>query len=304
MDHTLSFQPRVNFTRAFTLFYLFSAYVVSAALAWTANSILIREPDPRKSFFYINTLAVLFLWLWNRPFRFPFLMECYPMLAPLFYMVYWLVWMESKGAYHDPLPNLITFFLIGLWCIRKLIFWLRSWNVYRDAAGRYVSVTGSTGTDTVLYTFFHFLFMPTSVAALFSCLHAVVLRETTLSLRDMVGLGLGLAAVLWDSVAEQQKLLHESQHRVQVRWKKNGLWRWVRYPEHSGFLLFGVALLFFTGQPPGRLTIPLAGLAAYYLYLRLWVVRLCDRRWLKLRPDYRAYRQTRPPLLPVTFLRL
>jgi steroid 5-alpha reductase family enzyme len=297
-------QPKINFTRSFTLFYIATAYLVSVALAWTVNSLLIREQDPLKGFFCINTLASLFLWFWNRPFRFPFLMECYPMLAPVFYMVYWQSWIESTGAYHDPLPNLITFFLIGLWSIRKLAFWLRSWNIYRDAAARYVSVTKHPVAESFMYGFFHFLLMPASLAALYSSLKAVVQRETTLSLTDMVGLALGLAAVLWDSVAEQQKLLHESQHKMQVRWKQSGLWRWVRYPEHGGFLLFGVALLFFTDQPPGRLVLPLGGLAAYYLYLRVWIVPLCDRRWLKLRSDYQAYRRSRPPLLPIAFLRL
>lgn len=304
MDHGLNFTPKVNFTRAFTLFYIATAYLVSVALAWTVNGLVIREPDPLKAFFIINALAALFLWLWNRPFHHPFLMECFPMLAPLFYMAYWQVWIEEAGTYHDPLSNLITYFLIGLWCVRKLVFWLRSWYVYRDAAVRYVSVTNRPGLDAVLYGFFHFLFMPAALAAVYACLQPIVQRDTTLSLSDMVGLGLGLAAVLWDSVAEQQKLLHESQHKVSVRWKQGGLWRWVRYPEHSGFLLFGMALFFFSDQPPGRLVVPILGLAAYYLYLRLWVVRLSDSRWLKLRPDYRTYQRSRPPLLPVSFLRL
>lgn len=304
MDHGLNFYPKVHFTRAFTLFYIATAYLISVALAWTVNGLVIRLLDPVMSFFFINTLATLFLWLWNRPFRYPFLMECFPMLAPLFYMIYWQVWIEASGAFHDPLSNLITFFLIGLWCLRKLVFWLRSWNVPGDHANRYVAVTHSPFLNGALYGFFNFFIMPTALAAVYTCLQPIVRRETTLSLTDMVGLGLGLTAVLWDSVAEQQKLLYESQHKIQVRWRQSGLWRWVRYPEHGGFLLFGLALFFFTDQPPVRLIVPIMGLVAYYLFLRLWVVRLCDIRWLKLRPDYQTYQRSRPPLLPISFLRL
>lgn len=226
------------------------------------------------------------------------------MLAPLFYMAYWQVWAEGDGHYHDPLLNLMAFFMTVLWCVRKLVFWLRSWNIYRNAAFRYVSVTNRPAIDAALYGFFHFFIMPLALAGVFSSLKAILQRDTTLNLMDMVGLGLGLAAVLWDSVAEQQKLLHHGRHKTDVRWKQNGLWRRVRYPEHSGFLLFAMSLLFFTDLPWDLLAVPMAGLLLYYLYLRFWVVRLSDIRWLQLRPDYRKYLRAKPPLLPVSFLRL
>lgn len=304
MKQSDSLRPRINFTRSFTLFYIGSAYIVSAALAWTLDALVFRVGDPLTRFFFINALTAGFLWLWNLPFGFPFLSECFPMLAPLYYMAYWQVWAEGEGHYHDPLPNLVAFFMTGLWCVRKLVFWLRSWTVYRNAAFRYASVTNRPAMDVALYGFFHFFVMPLALAAVFSSLRAIVQRDTTLNLMDMVGLGLGLAAVLWDSVAEQQKLLHHGRHKTDVRWKQNSLWRRVRYPEHSGFLLFAMSLLFFTGLPWDRLALPMAGLLMYYLYLRFWVVRFSDIRWLQLRPDYRKYLRAKPPLLPISFLRL
>ncbi|MCX7768841.1 MAG: DUF1295 domain-containing protein [Flavobacteriales bacterium] len=230
-------------------------------------------------------------------------MGLFPAIAPLAYYIFWEMEATQHPGYRDPLPGVVSGFLIAAWSLRKIFYWFRSWKTIRDAAAKY-PIHFKPARQGILMALVTFVWMPLALAGLFSPLGHIVARPEELEFSDLLAVLMALGFILWDSIAEQRKMLHEERYRLNVRFLRGGLWRWVRFPELTGLLGLALSLWPLTGDPLETLVLPAAGWLAFYLYLRLWEVPLRDAYWLHLRPEYRAYMQKRPPLVPLPWLNL
>lgn len=295
--------PRVRFTRPFLIFYIAVAYLTSVSLSYTLEFLLWDSESPIFQLLIINSFTGAGLFFWNLPFRFPLMSEIFPHLAPLLYILYWQIYIQNYENYHDPLPALLLLFLTALWSLRKLFFWQRSWKTLRDLAED--SVFKAKGNfDFSMNTLMHFIVLPAIIFFIFIPFQAIFTRETALNFTDIVGLLICLTAIFWDSAAEQHRFLLRSQHKFEVRYPTSGLWRLVRYPEHVGFLIFCLGLIFLTDSFEMYSYYSLIGIFCYYAYLRFWFVPRKDAHWISIRPEYISYKKRKPPLIPIKFMNL
>ncbi|MFO0575186.1 MAG: DUF1295 domain-containing protein [Polyangia bacterium] len=256
-------------------------------------------------------------------FVFSLLCDCSSIYDP-----YWsaaplpiVLWLAlAPGSTEVPLGRrVLVAALVGAWGVRLTVNWVRGWSGFSQEDWRYVNLRQSTGRAYWLVSLLGLHLLPTvtvflGMLPLFPALgHAAPLSPAgtpaPFGALDVLAALLTAAAVLIETVADEQLRAFRREHPQSGPICERGLWGRCRHPNYLGeiSLWWGVFLFGLAAQPPARtdgnglLATAVLALGALWITLlfKLITIPMIDRRSLARRPRYREHMRRLPALLPL-----
>ncbi len=191
--------------------------------------------------------------------------------------------------------------VVTVWAFRLTYNCLQRWRGLDDEDWRYRDIRRATGRWYWAASLFGIHLMPTVLVYL-GCLPmwtAFSPEAGDLGLLDALGVCVALLGVALESVADRQlRAFRQAGHQPGVLLAE-GLWGRCRHPNYLGELLFwwGVFLLG-VGAPEQAASWTVVGAASMTALFVFISIPLKERRMLKRRPGYAAYRRRTPMLIP------
>ncbi len=231
---------------------------LAALLAGLAVGWLAWELEPLWMILAADLAATLVVFVFSRIFGNTSLYDPYWSLAPPVIVLAWLLHPEAPGEW---LRGGVILFLVSLWSARLTWNCLRRWKSLDQEDWRYVLLKerfgGGAASFAVDLAALHLL--PTLFVwlALTPVWAAVMRAEAGLGVLDILAALVTFGAIGLEHVADQQLWRFRRGAGQAGRRCREGLWRYLRYPNYAGEQLFWCGLFLFclAGAPGWWVTI-------------------------------------------------
>ena len=192
-----------------------------------------------------------------------------------------------------------TMIVLNLWSWRLTHNWARGWPGWHHEDWRYLDFRNAQGKWFQFTNFFGIHVFPT-VMVFLACLGVFEVAGATQFNTGLMaaGIGVGLLGVALELVADNQ--LRDFRRRPNPGPEDildSGLWGVVRYPNYLGEMLFWWSMAL-CGLGAGGSWVVCLGAVAMMLMFVLASIPMKEKRMLARRPDYPAYQQRVPLLIP------
>ncbi len=197
--------------------------------------------------------------------------------------------------------GIIVLAVVTVWAARLTWNWMRRWRGFGDEDFRYSDFRKTSGRLYWLVSFFGFHIFPTIIVFLGMLpLFGVYGKQANpLNIADIVAVIVAAAAILIESVSDEQLWRFRKAGGKKSRILDKGLWSWSRHPNYFGEILFWCGIFVF-GVAAGSFNAwLLAGPAAMILLFTFVSVPLADRRMTIGRPAYKERMASVSGLVPL-----
>jgi steroid 5-alpha reductase family enzyme len=199
----------------------------------------------------------------------------------------------------DPLRKWLLSGMAAVWGLRLALHLLRR-TIGQDEDGRYQQMRKEWGgrIEIKFLAFFQFQALLNVVLAL-PFLLVSINPEKGLSAFEFTGLVIWIAALIGESVADQQLKLFKSDPANKGKTCRQGLWNYSRHPNYFFEWLVWVAYFVFAlGTPYGWISIIGPILMLYFLF-KVTGIPATEAQALRTRgDDYRDYQRTTSAFVP------
>ena len=203
------------------------------------------------------------------------------------------------GQGHGPRRAVIAA-MMALWGTRLAWYLLRDRVIGRPEDGRYADLR-ARGSYAAAWKFFPFFQAQALIAVLlsFPAWVSAINPEPSLAVVEIMAVGLWLAALTGESVADRQLEAFKARPGNRGKTCRVGLWRYSRHPNYFFEWLVWVAYaLFASASPYGWVAIG-CPLLMLYLLFRVTGIPATEAQALRTRgDDYRQYQATTSAFVP------
>ena len=270
-----------------TVIYIGLFVIGTAVYAWMDTDAMIRclAAD------LVMTVGIYAVSVWKRNTS---AYDAYWSVIP-FYFVAWLGW---QYASHWSVYQWGIVLAVSYWSWRLTLNWTRSWPGWEHEDWRYVNYRNQLGKRFELMNFFGLQMAPTlMVFGGFSPLFAV-LSEGEPTMSAIPGVALMFLGTTLELIADNQLYAFRARENPSpTELLDHGIWGIVRHPNYLGELLFwtGAAACGLTHGAAWYTVLGVASITATVLFAS---IPFKDDRMASRRPQFEAYRQRVPALIP------
>ena len=273
-----------------------AAYAVAGAVAFATAAVWPAE-DALMTAARADVAATIAIFAFSVAFRNSSFYDAYWSVAPIAIVLYW--WLGAETAV-PALRAALVLGLVGLWGVRLTWNWARGWTGLHHEDWRYVRLQEQTGAFYWPVSFLGIHMMPTVVVFL-GCVPlypALATGTEALSWVDGLAAAVTTAAIAIEAVSDQQ-LRHFVKTRTDAsQLLSSGIWAWSRHPNYVGEILFWWGLfLFGLAASPGSWHLGLGALVITAMF-RVVSLPMIETRMSERKPDYKAYAERTPLLVP------
>tara|TARA_A100001037_G_C15136911_1_gene631661 strand:+ start:1668 stop:2546 length:879 start_codon:yes stop_codon:yes gene_type:complete len=235
------------------------------------------------------------------------------------------LWKENSSAYDaywSVIPSFLTIWLIiepnatswGLWQWATMLLvncwswrltynWATGWSGWEHEDWRYIQLRHQTGRLYPLVNLTGIHFFPTALVFL-ACLSLFQIASSSVFTKPLmvIGLSIGFAGVIIEAISDAQLRKFRttvdegiSGHTRTVL--RTGIWKYIRYPNYLGELMFwwGLAILGLGAEGKWWLMIGALGMIALFVFVS---IPMKNQRMEKRYAAYKDYRSQTPAFLP------
>jgi len=271
------------------------AYVIAIVVASTTLKLLSDLP-PLWALAAADVAATVTVFVFSRAFDNTSVYDPYWSVAPPL-LALWLI-MEPGGGRFDG-RQLLVLALTGAYGIRLTFNWARGWAGLKHEDWRYADFRQKTGKAYWLVSFAGLHFFPT-VMVFLGCLPliAALTGGAPLNVLDGVAAVVTAAAIVIETVADEQLRNFRRAKRADGDVCNVGLWAWSRHPNYFGEILFWVGLFLF-GLAGGAPLWTGVGVVAMVAMFAGASIPMAEKRSLARRPSYAEHQRRVSMLIPL-----
>lgn len=123
-------------------------------------------------------------------------------------------------------------------------------------------------------------------------------QPTRWTFGDVFGTGLWLLGFVWESTADWQLYRFKADPANRGRVMERGLWRYSRHPNYFGEVLVWWGMFGISASVPWGLWTAVSPIVITYVLLKMTGVPLTEAALQQRRPEYRAYMERTPAVIP------
>jgi steroid 5-alpha reductase family enzyme len=244
-----------------------------------------------------DAAATVTVFVFSRAFDNTSVYDPYWSVAPPL-IALWLI-VEPGGARFD-LRQLLVLALTGAYGLRLTFNWARGWAGLKHEDWRYADFRQKTGKAYWLVSFAALHFFPT-VMVFLGCMPlygALAGGAAGFNALDVVAAVVTAAAVIIETVADEQLRTYRQAKRADGDICNVGLWAWSRHPNYFGEILFWVGLFLF-GLAGGAPLWTGVGVVAMVAMFAGASIPMAEKRSLARRPHYAEHQKRVSMLIPL-----
>jgi steroid 5-alpha reductase family enzyme len=287
-------QPSVSDERTPAFLWVLIAYLVAAIVALLAG-IALSGSHPIAVAAGADAAATFAVFAFSMGFGNSSFYDPYWSVAPLPIALYWTL---APGSHGSGGRQMLAIAVVTLWGTRLTWNWARGWTGLGHEDWRYLRIRERTGAFYWPASLVAIHLIPTVVVFL-GCLPlqpALASGTRPLGMLDAVAVGVALAGVGLEYVADEQLRRFRLAGPPPEAILETGLWGYSRHPNYLGEILFWLALALFGLAAAGFVWWTWLGFLGIVAMFQLASLPMIERRMLERRPGYAA-RQRRVPLL-------
>jgi steroid 5-alpha reductase family enzyme len=260
-----------------------------AALVALAVGFALSDAHPILVVAVADVAATLVIFAFSTGFKNSSFYDPYWSVAPVVIGVFWAVTPPAVGV--DIVRQLVVMLLVIWWALRLTYNWLRRWEGLGHEDWRYVDFRKQYGSLYWLIDLSGIHLFPTVIVFL-GCLSlypALSSGTRSFGALDLVAGVVTAAAVVIETVADQQlwRFLNRPHERGAIL--ASGLWAYSRHPNYFGEILFWCGLYLFALAADPSYWWTIIGPSAMVLMFIFASVPMIDRRSVERRPGYAAH---------------
>jgi steroid 5-alpha reductase family enzyme len=274
-----------------------AAYAVAGAMA-VAVALAVPFEHPIAVGLAADVAATCAIFAFSFAFRNSSFYDAYWSVAPPAIAAYWLLGSSVVGV--DPLRRLVVVALVCTWAVRLTWNWARGWQGLEHEDWRYVDYRKKTGRAYWLVSFSGIHMAPT-LWVLLGCLPlypALALGTRPFGALDCLAIVVTAGSVWIEARADKELWVFKRGNPPAGVTLTSGLRRCSRHPNYFGEIGFwwGLFLFGLAADPAWWWTV--AGAASITLLFRFISLPLIEGHMFERRPDYAAYAERTPLLVP------
>lgn len=261
------------------------AYLLALAAAW-ATILFCPIDDLLYRTLAADCVATLVIFGWSVAYDNSSFYDAFWSVIPIAIIGYWISQAEAG------VPTFRTgaiAMIISVWGARLTFNWARGWSGLEHEDWRYVDFRTRAPRFYWAISLGGFHFYPTFIvfAGLAAAFPAVVQIGRPLGPIDFLAVGVGLAGIGFEWLADRQLHAFVSGERKPGETLRKGLWRYSRHPNYLGEMLIWWSLYLFglAADPDWARWAILAPLAMCAMFLFV-SIPLIEKRSLERRTDY------------------
>ena len=239
--------------------------------------------------------ATFIIYIFGRAFRNSSFYDPYWSLAPIAISIYWTLTSPVNFGWHQ----FTILSLVCLWGLRLTWHWASGWRGLSHEDWRYSDLRQKTGRWFWLVAILGIDLMPTLVVFL-GCLslYPALTSDHTFGALDVAAIIVIAAAIIIESVADEQlKQFLKGEHEP-GEIMESGLWAYSRHPNYLGEITFWWGLyLFALASGLNNLWMIIGPLTITALFVFI-SIPMMERHNAERRPGYGRHKQRVPALLP------
>ena len=276
-------------------------YVIAGAAA-LVTAILLRDAHPITVAFVADLVATAVVFLLSVLLANASLYDPYWSVAPPVVAIAWAVCAPDDLTSGATARQVIVLALVAAWAVRLTGNWAIGWHGLTQEDWRYVDLRNNRGRlPWWVVNFVGIQPMPTLVVftGLLPLWPTLGAPTHGFNVLDIVAIVVTAAAVLVETVADNQMRAFTRDPQNRGRTIDVGLWAWSRHPNYLGEIGFWCGLYLFglAADPSWWWTI--AGPAVMVLLFEAASIPMMEERSLQRRPQYADYQERVPRLLPL-----
>jgi steroid 5-alpha reductase family enzyme len=284
-------------SRAAALRLVALAYLVALA-AGAATLWLAPIEGPIARTFAADLVATFVIYAWSMRYDNSSFYDAYWSVIPIAIVLYWI------GLAEASVPALRTaaiFTVVFVWGWRLTYSWARGWSGLDHEDWRYVDFRHMSDRFYWAISLGGIHLFPTLIvfAGLLPLWPALATSERPVGALDALALGVGVAGIAFEWIADRQLHAFVSGPRQPGETLRKGLWRYSRHPNYLGEILIWWSLwLFGLGADPAwarwAVAAPVA-MTAMFLFVS---IPLIEKRSLERRTGYQQVIDETSMLIP------
>lgn len=244
-----------------------------------------------------DVVSTLIVYAFTMLFSNASLYDPYWSVIPPFIAFYWL-FLGTNWAFNA--RKIVVFALLLIWGIRLTYNWLRRWKGLQDIDWRYEDLKHKKPKFFWLTNLLGIQMLPTILVFL-GCLpmYYIGLATNRLTVLDFIGFAIMLAAIIIETVADEQLVRFIKHRQSKDEEISVGLWKISRHPNYLGEITFWWGL-FITGigASSAALWTIIGALLITLLFVFISIPMIETR--LEMRYSYyKEYKKKVPALLPI-----
>lgn len=235
-------------------------------------------------------------WFRNSSFYDP-----YWSVVPPILLLFW--WWQAPPIAAEGVVRLLLMALLTFWWAARLTHnWARGWHGLEDEDWRYGQLQETTGAFYWLVSLLGIHLFPT-VWVFIGCLPFYLASGASGSVADLgwldgLGLLVGCAAIWIERQADNELRVFRASRESRAQLLRTGVWAWCRHPNYLGEIGFWLSLaLFGAAAVTGVWWVWLGPVVMVVLFAGI-TIRMIETHLAQSKPDYPAYQQQTPMLIP------
>ncbi len=289
--------------------------VAIIAAVWVSAFIACDDPMTQGKLILLKSalsvsVAVAILFTGSLVFNNSSVFDPYWSVVPPLMVIYYLVWVIHEQAFAGAghfftlllgSPRTIILLILTLtYGIRLTWNFLRAWPGMKHEDWRYADFRANTGKAYWIVSFSGIHFFPALMVfgGTLSIWVAVVEGSGQMNLVDILAILLTGNAIFLEAMADKQLRGFLSGNKETGKTMDQGLWSLSRHPNYLGEILFWWGLYLFALAANPLFWWVIIGPMAITLMFIFASIPMIEKRMLKRRKDYHAYRQKVSKLIP------
>ena len=246
-----------------------------------------------------DVAATLIVYAFSMLFSNASLYDPYWSVIPPFIAFYWL-FLETNWDFN--VRKIVVFVLLLIWGIRLTYNWLRRWQGLQDVDWRYKQLKNKNPKLFWLTNLLAIEMLPT-ILVFIGCLplYYIGISSSNLTVLDFVGFTILLAAIVIETLADEQLTRFVKNRQNKEEEIKIGLWKISRHPNYLGEIMIWWGL-FITSLSAGISALwTIIGSLSITLLFVFISIPMIEARLERRHSYYKEYKKKVPVLLPIKF---
>jgi len=284
-------------SRSASFIVIVATYLFAGAVALVAGWLAWGLMHPLWVAFVADVAATLAVFVVSLAVRNASVYDPYWSVAPV--PIAWFFLALPLEAPADPVRPVLVMVLVCAWAVRLPANWATGWTGLDHEDWRYRKLAADTGKLYPLVNLTGIQLFPTILVYLGCLALWPALRSgTPVGVLDGVALGVGVAAVVIEGVADIQMRAFVRRRTDPGAVMDQGLWAWSRHPNYLGEIGFWFSLWLFALATGWQAAWTGVGWVAMLLLFVFISIPMMERRQLARKPAFAELKGRVPALLP------
>ena len=233
-----------NTSKSTSLWIVFFAYLSAIVLAAVCIYFLPDNYSLLQKSLFADVLATIMIFAFSVYFSNSSFYDPYWSLIPIILVSYWFV---ISGKTLADLRSVLVLILVSWWGLRLTWNWILRWQGIKDEDFRYIDLKNKSKSLWWFTDFMGIHLFPTLIVfgALIPLITIFEQQETPLNLIDGIAVLITVLAIILETKADNQLRKFKESRTDKNQRLTSGLWKFVKYPNYLGEVLFWWGLFFF-----------------------------------------------------------